>query len=130
MHYGVPMKNIEEFFGELDQGWKGKAKDKIVLCVIGCSSLLLQTGYARGTKDSDILETSAITPQVNHELLRLGGKNTKLHKKYRMYIDIVAEALPFLPAKPYIDNLHTVERNLFIVGETTIELPRWLVEAT
>lgn len=173
--------------------------------VIGCSSLLLQTGYTRGTKDSDILETSAITPEISRELLRLAGKNTKIHGKYRMYIDIVAEALPFLPAIPnyiemielnsklkyfklmaldpvdvivskmktfrpqdvddisavikmgivdhnklldrfrkamdrwqldsraeglpqYIDNLHTVERDLLMASETAIELPRWIDE--
>jgi hypothetical protein len=61
---------------------------------------MLQTGSARGTKDSDILETSAITLEIGRELLALAGKESKLAVKYRLYLDLVKEAIPFLPPKP------------------------------
>lgn len=94
------MKIVEGFFSELDNSWKLPVREKIHLRVIGSAALLLQTKYSRGTKDSDILETADITPEINKELTVLAGKGSRLAAKYRMYLDIVAGGFPFLPAKP------------------------------
>jgi hypothetical protein len=47
---------VHDFFREMDGAWTGAERGKIRLRVIGCSALMLQTGYERGTKDSDVLE--------------------------------------------------------------------------
>ena len=58
------MKNVEAFFLELDGQWRVSGKGKIRLPIIGSSSLFLQTNYARGTKDSDVLETEDIPKYI------------------------------------------------------------------
>jgi hypothetical protein len=88
---------IHDFFREIDGGWTGAAPEKIRLCIIGCSALMLRTGYVRGTKDSDVLETRDLTEPVKKRLLALAGPGTDLHKKYGMYIELVPNGLPFLP---------------------------------
>lgn len=68
--------------------------------MIGSGALMLQSDYNRGTKDSDILETASLTPEIRERLLQLGGIGTTLHKKHSMYVEIVAHGLPFLPQSP------------------------------
>jgi hypothetical protein len=58
---------------------------------------MLQTGYERGTKDSDVLETNAITNAVKERLLALGGEGSDLHRRHRLYVEVVGHAIPFLP---------------------------------
>ena len=57
------MKLIEQFLHDLDREWKPDQEGKIPLSIIGSGALFLQTDYDRGTKDSDILETPAISPE-------------------------------------------------------------------
>ena len=57
--------------------------------VIGTAALLLQADYARGTKDSDSLETREVTPELKAELLKLAGEGTKLAKQHRLYVSSV-----------------------------------------
>ena len=94
------MEIIKEFFSELDRSWRLPVAERIPLRVIGSAALMLQAGYQRGTKDSDILETSALTPEISRELLALAGKGSVLAIQHRLYLDIVKEAIPFLPPTP------------------------------
>jgi hypothetical protein len=55
---------------------------------------MLQTGYERGTKDSDVLETAAITVAVKARLLVLGGEGTDLHRRHRLYVEVVGNGIP------------------------------------
>ncbi|MBK8576266.1 MAG: hypothetical protein IPN90_11530 [Elusimicrobia bacterium] len=91
------MRIIEEFFLEIDRRWKQDVTLKIPLKIVGSGALLLQVDYDRGTKDSDVLETAEITPFVKNKLLELAGKGSTLCKSHRMYLDIVASGIPFLP---------------------------------
>src|SRR3989344_4550816 len=91
---------IEQFFHELDRKWKHSTGGKIELCIIGSSAIFLQTDYNRGTKDSDILETRNITPEIEAQLNEIGGKTSDLHRQFRIYLDFVNPGLPFLPQKP------------------------------
>ena len=51
---------------------------------------MLQAGYERGTKDSDILETAALIGPVGEKLLSLAGKNSDLNKRYGIYLSIIS----------------------------------------
>ncbi len=62
--------------------------------------MILQTDYARGTKDGDILETDEITPAVSAALLALGGKGTALAQRHNLYVEILGAAFPFFPEAP------------------------------
>jgi hypothetical protein len=73
---------------------------KARLPIIGSAALMLQADYQRGTKDSDVLETPELAGATGERLLLLSGKGSDLHKRWRMYLEIVAEALPFLPQSP------------------------------
>lgn len=197
------MKMIDNFFKELDENWKPQSAAPILLRVIGSTALFLQSDYSRGTKDTDILEMASLTPQIQTELIKWAGKDSVMFKKYRMYLELIAPAFPFLPLKPlfhpvsdlnqeltkfrievldvtdvvlsklksfrpqdqddiramidldlvphemlvkrfqmamtdwetdaraadfpkYIENLNAVERDVFAVAETSIELPSWM----
>lgn len=197
------MAQIKEFFAEIDAKWKPIGSEPIPLEVIGSAALMLQTDYARATKDSDILETAAVTPAVKTQLELIAGRETEIYKRRRIYIDVVAEAIPFMPQEgilhpiPHlqlknfslsalditdvvvsklwrftrndlddiramierslvahdgliarfkaavdrfsidaraedlprcVQNLHTVERDLFDAAETEIDLPDWMKE--
>ncbi len=94
------MRAHERFFREIDEKWRGPATDKIPLRVIGSAALMLQTDYARGTNDGDVLETASITGEIKKALLAVAGKGTKLHTRHGIYVDVVASGLPFLPHGP------------------------------
>ena len=91
---------LDAFFQQLDRDWPGQRTDKIQLCLIGSTALMLQADYARGTKDSDILETTNLTGETKERLLALAGEGTPLHQRHRIYLDIVPNGLPFLPSGP------------------------------
>jgi hypothetical protein len=91
--------SIEQFLIEIDHRWAPIAPGKIPLQVIGSAALMLQSEYVRGTKDGDVLETQAITPAIKERLLSLAGKNTDLHRRSGMYLDVVTQALPFMPQR-------------------------------
>jgi hypothetical protein len=61
---------------------------------------MLQSDYRRGTKDSDVLETAYLDEVTRTQLRSLAGAQTDLHKKHRLYIDVVAAGIPFLPQLP------------------------------
>ncbi len=94
------MKLIEQFFRDIDHEWKPGQEGKLTLFVIGSGALFLQTDYDRGTKDSDVLETPEISPDVSQRLRALAGRGSSLFKKYRFFLDIVRRPIPFLPQKP------------------------------
>jgi len=54
---------VEAFLRELDAAWHHPGP-KIPLRIIGSTALMLQTSYQRGTKDSEVLETSAARGQT------------------------------------------------------------------
>jgi hypothetical protein len=97
----VPL--VRDFFEDLDGRWGPPTGAKIPLRIIGSSALMLQTGYERGTKDSDVLETDAITTAVKARLFHLGGKGSELHQRHRLYVEVVGNGIPFgLPDVPHL----------------------------
>jgi hypothetical protein len=104
------VQRVREFFGELDRKWPAVAGEKVRLRIIGCGALMLQTNYERGTKDSDVLDTVDLAAGTKQALLGLAGANTELANRRRMYIDIVANGIPFLPQGPqwnWIDGINS-----------------------
>jgi hypothetical protein len=91
---------VSDFFADIDRRWVRTGSAKIPLLVLGSAALLLRTDYERGTKDSDVLETARLTADTKSRLLALAGEGTTLHTRHRLYIDIVANGLPFLPHVP------------------------------
>lgn len=106
------MKTIEDFFLDIDNRWKPLNGKKVVLRIIGCAALLLQSDYMRGTKDSDILETQYTTGTVKKNLLGLAGLGTDIHKRHRMYIEFVKDPIPFLPQKPFYKSTTDLNKEL------------------
>lgn len=95
------MTSVELLLRDIDAQWKQSASGaKLRLNLIGCGALLVQTQYSRGTKDGDVLETVELDLSIRNRLLELAGEKTALHKRHRIYIDIVANGLPFLPHSP------------------------------
>ncbi|MEP7124334.1 MAG: DUF6036 family nucleotidyltransferase [Byssovorax sp.] len=88
--------SIDAFFQDIDARWPDVDAIKIPLRLIGATALMLQADYERGTKDSDVFETEAITA-IKPRLLALAGAGTPLHQKHRMYLDVVGNGVPFLP---------------------------------
>lgn len=94
------MKLIEKYFRDLDAEWKSPHPGKINLHVIGSGALFLKTDYDRGTKDSDVLETKEISPEISKQLKALAGRGSPLYKRYGIYLEVVRPAIPFLPQEP------------------------------
>ena len=67
------MKSIEALILEIDHEWTLPIEEKVHLKILGAGALLLQVGYGGGTKDSDILETASLTPEIKAHLLELAG---------------------------------------------------------
>lgn len=103
------MQIANDFFAAIDADWSPATSAKVQLSIIGCSALMLQTNYERGTKDSDVFETTDLARETIEQLLRIAGKGTRLHNKHLMYIDIVGNGIPFLPQVPL---WHPVEMQL------------------
>jgi hypothetical protein len=91
---------ISPLFQDIDRLWSMTSKSKIRLRIIGSTALMLQSNHTRGTKDSDVLETAHINKGITELLRTLAGVGTDLHKKHRLYVDVVSAALPFLPQVP------------------------------
>lgn len=106
------MQPIEQFLRDLDHEWPLTGRRRIRLTIIGSAALMLQAPYERGTKDSDVLETSAITPVVAQHLTELAGKETRLAKRHRLYIDVVGSGLPFLPHDPHCHEIRDLNVGL------------------
>lgn len=73
---------------------------------------MLQTNYERGTKDSDVFDTIDLAAETKAHLLRIAGVNTELAKRRLMYVDIVANGIPFLPHAPLWHPIDEVNRTL------------------
>lgn len=93
---------------------------------------MLQVNYERGTKDSDVFETTELTPLVQVQLLAIAGARTDLAVRHKLYIDIVRNGVPFLPHAPRwnpIDSLSTLSnlhvRALDIVDVVVSKLKRF-----
>ena len=91
---------IEDFFADLDRGWKRPRGGRIPLRVIGSAALMLGTGYERRTKDGDVIETDELTVDIRKALLDVAGKGADMHMRWGIYLDIVIRGLPFLPRRP------------------------------
>jgi hypothetical protein len=90
---------LEPFFAELDAGWT-PPPERVRLPIIGSTALMLQTSYQRGTKDSDVLETTGLATEIQERLLGLAGPDTSIQARHRIYLDIVRNGIPFLPQVP------------------------------
>jgi hypothetical protein len=94
------MRGIREFLLDIDARWKPAGSAKQPLHVLGSCALMLQTDYERGTKDGDVLHTRDLSEDVKSRLIALAGKDTLLHRRHAMYIEVVAQGLPFLAHVP------------------------------
>ena len=102
---------IELFLLNIDAEWPAGGP-KILFRVIGSTALMLQTAYSRGTKDSDVLGVDPVIGQVGDALLALAGKDTDLHRKRRVYLDVVGSGVPLLPRPPKWNRIETLNANL------------------
>jgi len=121
------VKLIRDFLSEIDERWKFVGGEPIRLRLIGSAALMLQTDYERGTKDSDVLEAEEITPAVKAQLLELGGPKTSLFEKYRMYLEVVTQAILFLPQGPVfhpVQNLALKNFSVEVLGVTDIVISK------
>ena len=94
------MPVIEDFFRDLDEAWTWPTTGRTALRLIGSTALFLQTPYVRGTKDSDVLEMQDLTRETKDRLLKLAGPHTLIHKRRKIYLDIVGNGIPFMPWPP------------------------------
>ena len=93
----------KQFFKDIDTAWQRQGDDEtpLHLQVFGSTALFLQEPrYQRGTKDTDVLETSVITPVVRAALEKIAGRGTTLHKEHKIYLEVVSSGIPFLPHPP------------------------------
>ena len=112
------MALIDDFFVELDEKW-GAVPARLRLSIIGCGALVLQTDYDRGTKDSDILETTNLGAEAAARLEKLAGRDSEMHQRRRHYVDVVGNGIPFLPEVPSwhpLDALNERLRSLELVA--------------
>ncbi|MHB2027013.1 MAG: DUF6036 family nucleotidyltransferase [Elusimicrobiota bacterium] len=109
------MALIKEFLKEIDARWKPIGGEPFALQVIGSAALMLQTDYDRGTKDGDVLESSSRPAAIKEELIALAGKETDIHKQFRIHIDVVNRAILFLPQRPAFHPLPDLELRNFKV---------------
>jgi hypothetical protein len=96
----VVVSALEEFFRDLDAQWRWPVDAEMGLRLIGSAALTLQTNYERGTKDSDVLETTSLTDEIKTRLLAIAGKDSRLFDRHRFYLEIIASGIPFLPHGP------------------------------
>lgn len=91
---------IGELLRELDARWSSPSDPRKPLRIFGSTALMLQTAYHRGTTDSDVLESATLDGATKAELLRLAGVGTELARRHGVHLQIVNEAIPFLPQPP------------------------------
>lgn len=96
MHVG----DVRAFLQDLDARWTLPTAEPIVLSIIGSTALMLRTDYRRLTKDSDVIRTASIVSSVEQALVQLAGKNTELHARHGLYLDIVPAGLALLAQQP------------------------------
>lgn len=106
------MLALEGFFRELDRCWPEPPREKILLRIIGSTALMLQADYERVSKDSDVLETDLLSEYNKKCLIELSGPGTAIHQRFRLYLDLVPSALPFLPQVPLYHPLVDLNQSL------------------
>jgi len=94
------MQRAKQFFAAIDAEWRPTTSARVQVSIIGCSALMLQTAYERGTKDSDVFETIDVAQETIDQLVRIAGRGTPFHDKHLMYVDIIGNGFPFLPQTP------------------------------
>lgn len=109
---GVTVRVIEEFLRDLDGHWPRPVDTRIRLRLIGSAALMLRTDYQRGTKDSDVLETANLTEEIKTRLLTIAGERSPLFERHRLYLQVVAPGLPFLPQAPAWHTLAALNASL------------------
>jgi hypothetical protein len=102
---------FEDFFIDLDAHWSASGA-KTPLKILGSAALMLQTSYERGTKDGDVFETLELDAATKRRLLEVAGLGSEIHKRHRLYLDIVANGIPFLPHVPIWHPLDVLNRRL------------------
>ena len=90
----------DRLFQELDRLWDVSSSGKTPLRVIGSGALMMQVDYRRPTNDGDVFETLELTREVLVGLRKLAWRGTTLHVRLVMYIDVVANGIPFLAQQP------------------------------
>ncbi len=103
---------FRSFFQDIDRRCRFAREERLRLCVIGSAALMLQTDYVRGTKDSDILETTELATDDRQRLLEVAGVGTSVAKRHRMYLEIVSSGLPFLPLSSQWHSLQDLNQSL------------------
>ncbi len=94
------MSLIREFVVDLDRTWRTSPSVKHRLRVIGSTALMLQADYERGTKDTDVLESVDLVPELRSRLEAHAGPGSALHRRHKIYIEVVPSGLPLLPQSP------------------------------
>ena len=89
------MSPVEALLRALDLSWAWPGPSPLRLEIIGSTALMLQTGYERGTKDADVFETTTLSIDTRDMLLSLGGPDSELSRRHRMYVEIVGSGIPF-----------------------------------
>lgn len=119
------MQRVRDFFGEIDQKWPTDPPEKLRLRIIGCSALMLQTNYDRGTKDSDVFDAIDLAVETKEHLLRLAGAETEIARRRLMYVEIVANGIPFLPHDPFwhpIDEVNGALQRLEVLALDVVDV--------
>ena len=106
------MPPIHDLLKELDRAWQSSDAERINLRIIGSTALMLQADYQRGTKDSDVLETADLNQDTRTRLVELAGPGTDLHRRNKLYIEIVSSGLPLLPQVPSWLDIPELNREL------------------
>jgi len=91
--------SVEGFLEELDSKWKPLGGEPTLLHIFGSTALMLQADFTRPTKDTDVLETAAVNEEVKTQLLKIAGKKSPMHEVHRMFLEVVAPGILFLPGR-------------------------------
>lgn len=103
------MSAFEDLFREIDARWALGAQS---ILIIGSTALMAQTRYRRGTKDSDILETLDLPLDRQRHLAEVAGRGTDVHRRHGLYVEVVANGIPFLPRPPRWRELEALNAQL------------------
>lgn len=106
------MHPVEALLQEVDRLWSPSGEGRVALRILGSTALILQTDYRRGTKDSDVLETAHLDAARKRQLLHLAGRDSALHTKHGVYIEILAPAFAFLTEDPAWVRLPGIDEEL------------------
>lgn len=74
--------------------------------------MLAEPRYQRGTKDGDVFETRDVTPEVKTRLEEVAGLDSEIHRRRRLYVDIVRNGIVFLPHAPNWSLLRDINSSL------------------